>query len=78
MGLVARICRSISLDSSSENLVLDLVFELGGLTDAIYRMMNLAYQVIVRGRRLWIKEPNPQTQFCLHHYRQSYTSFTVH
>src|ERR1700722_414680 len=41
MGLVARICRSISLDSSSENLVFLLVAS-GGLTEARYRIMNLA------------------------------------
>lgn len=34
-GLVARICRSTSLDSSRDAFVLVLVFESGGLTDAI-------------------------------------------
>lgn len=43
MGLVARICRSISLESSKDNLVFDLAFDSGGFTDARYRMMNLAW-----------------------------------
>lgn len=43
IGLVARICRSISLESSRENLVLGFVVASGGLTDARYRMINLAY-----------------------------------
>lgn len=42
-GLVAKICRSTSLASSRDTLVLDLVLESGGLTEARYRMMNLAY-----------------------------------
>lgn len=47
MGLVARIWRSISLESSKENFVLVLLdWESGGLTEARYLMMNLAYSSI--------------------------------
>jgi hypothetical protein len=42
MGFVAKICRSISLESSRDNLVFDLFVEFGGFTDARYRMMNFA------------------------------------
>lgn len=45
MGFVAKICLSISLDSSRETLVLDLVSP-GGLTEARYRMMNLACEKV--------------------------------
>jgi hypothetical protein len=50
MGLVARICFSISLDSSNENLDFDFEFESGGLTEARYRIMNFAYNGINRPR----------------------------
>lgn len=43
MGLVARICFSISLDSSKENFDFDFEFESGGFTEARYRIMNFAY-----------------------------------
>lgn len=41
-GFVANICRSTSLDSSREDFVLPLLLELGGLTEAKYRMIYLA------------------------------------
>jgi len=48
IGLVARICLSISLESSKENFVFDFALESGGFTDARYRMMNLAYKISER------------------------------
>src|SRR5579872_6952103 len=44
-GLVARICLSTSLASSKETFVFPLPSAEGGLTDAIYRMINLADSV---------------------------------
>lgn len=46
IGFVARIWRSISLESSRESFVLDFVVESGGFTDARYRIINLADSVL--------------------------------
>lgn len=43
IGLVARICCSISLESCKENFSLVLVVESGGFTEARYCIMNFAY-----------------------------------
>jgi len=42
-GFVASICRSTSLDSSRDSLVFVFAFESGGLMEARYRIMNLAF-----------------------------------
>jgi len=44
-GLVARICLSTSLASSKETLVFPFPPAEGGLTEAMYRMMNFADSV---------------------------------
>lgn len=49
IGFVARICRSISLESSRENLGFVFVSASGGFTDARYRMMNFAYPDVSYG-----------------------------
>jgi hypothetical protein len=50
MGFVARIWRSISLESSSENLVFILVTDSGELTAARYLIINLACQAQLQER----------------------------
>jgi hypothetical protein len=44
MGFVARIWRSISLESSRENLAFVLAPDPGGFTEARYRMINFAFR----------------------------------
>lgn len=44
MGLVARICRSTSLDSSKDAFVRPFPDIVGGLTEARNRMISLAYK----------------------------------